>query len=94
LPVFIRDFGIDQTAFSKSTSPQVASISSLLRTSVSSTSRRARRMVGSVAVVSSRRCISRISDGDSARSFGTKVAIDEGQTSSAGFGAFSPCMAA
>ena len=37
---------------------------------------------------------SRISDGDSARSLATKVAIDEGPTSSAGFGALSPCSAA
>jgi hypothetical protein len=37
--------------------------------------------------------MTRISDGDRARSLATKVAIDEGPTSSAGFGAFSPCSA-
>ena len=42
----MRLFGIVQTAFSKSTSSQVASISSLLRTSVSRIRRSARRMVG------------------------------------------------
>mgnify|MGYP000202978960 CR=1 FL=1 len=38
--------------------------------------------------------LTRISDGDSARSLATKVAIDEGPTSSAGFGDLSPCSAA
>ena len=36
----------------------------------------------------------RISDGDSDRSFGTKVAIDAGPTSSAGLATFSPCRMA
>jgi len=55
---------------------------------------KARRLVGMVGVASSTRCMTRISEGDSARSLATKVAMEDGPTSSAGFGAFSPCSAA
>ncbi len=87
----MRAFGMVQTADSKPTSSQVAWISSLLRTSVSRIMRSASRVVGYVATVSMHRCICRISVGESALSFGTKVAMDAAPTSSAGLGTFSPC---
>ena len=91
---FIRSLGMVQTAFSKSTSSQVASCSSLLRTIVSRKRRIPSRIVGSVATCSSCFSITRISVGDSERSFGTKVAIEAGPTSSAGLATFSPCRIA
>jgi hypothetical protein len=51
-------------------------------------------MVGSVDTCSSWSNAVRISVGDSERSFGTKVAIDAGPTSSAGLATFSPCRIA
>ncbi len=53
-----------------------------------------RRMVGSVATCSSCLSMMRISVGESERSFGTKVAIEAGPTSSAGLATFSPCRIA
>ena len=56
--------------------------------------RNARRMVGTVAGVSRARCMTQISDSDGARYLATKVVIDDGPTSSTGFGAVSACRAA
>jgi hypothetical protein len=69
----------------KSTSSQVPSRSSLLRTFVSGINFSPRRMVGRVGTSSRRLKAIRISAGDRERSFGTKFAIDAGPTSSAGF---------
>lgn len=52
------------------------------------------RMVGSVATFSSSLSMILISIGESDRSFGTKVAIEDGLTSSAGLATFSPCRIA
>ena len=52
------------------------------------------RMVGSVATFSSSLSMILISVGESDRSFGTKVAIEAGPTSSAGLATFSPCRIA
>jgi len=51
-------------------------------------------MVGRVGTLSIALNTTRISEGESERSFGTKVAIDEGPTSSAGLATFSPCRIA
>jgi hypothetical protein len=51
-------------------------------------------MVGSVATFSSCLSMILISVGESDRSFGTKVAIEAGPTSSAGLATFSPCRIA
>lgn len=91
---FMRSLGIVHTAFSKSTSSQTASCSSLLRTIVSRKRRIPSRIVGSVATWSSCLSITRISVGDSDRSLGTNVAIEAGPTSSAGLATFSPCKIA
>jgi hypothetical protein len=51
-------------------------------------------MVGSVATFSISLSMILISVGESDRSFGAKVAIEDGPTSSAGFATFSPCKIA
>lgn len=91
---FIRSFGIDQTAFSKSTSSLTASCNSLLRTIESRKNFIPRRIVGSVATFSMTLKSTRISEGERDRSFGVTVAIDVGPTSSAGLAIFSPCKIA
>ena len=52
------------------------------------------RIVGSVATFSISLSMILISVGESDRSFGTKVAIEDGPTSPAGLATFSPCRIA
>src|SRR3569832_1755030 len=90
LDAFMRSFGILHSAFSKSTSSHVAWINSPLRTRVSKIRRRPSLMVGYETTCSIWDNITRISLGESARSYGTKVAIDDGPTAAAGGAAGAP----